>query len=34
LELIDIVVAVVLFFAGGIVLSRLFFALGLRDRPY
>jgi len=34
LGLIDTVVAVVLFFTGGIVLSRLFFALGLRDRPY
>jgi hypothetical protein len=34
LGLIDIAVAVAMFFAGEIVLSRLFFALGLRDRPY
>ena len=34
LGLVDIAVAVALFFAGEIVLSRLFFALGLRDRPY
>ena len=34
LGLVDIVIGVTLFFAGEIVLSRLFFALGLRDRPY
>jgi len=34
LSLVDIAVTVALFFAGEIVLSRLFFALGLRDRPY
>jgi CDP-2,3-bis-(O-geranylgeranyl)-sn-glycerol synthase len=30
----DIVVCVVLFFVGELVLSRLLFALRLRDRPY
>ena len=34
LGLVDIAITVTLFFAGKIVLSRLFFALGLRDRPY
>jgi hypothetical protein len=34
LGLVDISVTVALFFAGEIVLSRFFFALGLRDRPY
>lgn len=34
LGLVDIAVTVALFFAGEIVLSRFFFALGLRDRPY
>ena len=34
LGLLDIVIAVLLFFVGEIVLSRLCFAVGLRDRPY
>jgi hypothetical protein len=34
LGVVDIVLAVVLFFVGELVLSRVFFALGLRDRPY
>jgi len=31
---IDIVAIVLAFFLGGLALSRLFFAVGLRDRPY
>ena len=34
LSFIDIALTVALFFIGEIVWSRLFFALGLRDRPY
>ena len=34
LSLVDMALTVALFFVGGIVFSRLFFALGLRDRPY
>ena len=30
----DIIVGLIVFFVGELVLSRLFFALGLRDRPY
>jgi len=31
---IDVVAIVVVFFVGQLALSRLFFAIGLRDRPY
>lgn len=34
LTAIDIVLAVAIFFIGGILLSRLFYRVGLRDRPY
>jgi len=34
LSFLDIILTVALFFVGEIVFSRLFFALGLRDRPY
>ena len=34
LGIVDIAVGVVLFLVGGLAFSRLFFALGLRDRPY
>ena len=34
LSLVDIALTVALFFGGEIALSRLLFALGLRDRPY
>ena len=30
----DVIVIVVLFYVGALTMSRLFFALGLRDRPY
>jgi hypothetical protein len=34
LDPIDVVAIVLVFFAGALTLSRLFFAVGLRDRPY
>ena len=34
LAAIDVLMATMLFWVGGILLSRLLFALGIRDRPY
>ncbi len=34
LAAIDVLIATLLFWVGGILLSRLLFALGIRDRPY